>query len=170
MNNKYSTRDLVQIAMYGALFMATDYAQNHLSLFQMPNGGSLGISTVILLVASYKLGAKKGLVVSLISVPLQFLTGKMYLTTGILGFFLDYVLAFGIYGLASLIPNYKFVYPGILITNIIRLMSSTYSGVLFYEYTFSASLAYNMTYMLPTTILGLILVPLVCERLKKHNI
>lgn len=169
MNNKYSTRELVLTAMYAALFMAVELIQNYFGLLKMPNGGSLGLSSIILLLASYQLGLRKGLVVSLTSVALQFVTGQMYLGTGILGFFLDYILGFGIYGVAVAFPNFNKFYSGVLVTNLIRFIGSTISGVLFYETPIWGSILYNSTYMIPTAIVGLILVPLINERLKSIN-
>lgn len=168
--SKYSTRDLVLIAIYGAMFVVVELAQNSFPILQMPNGGSLGLSTVVILIGSYHLGHKKGIAIGLLSVVLQFFTGKMYLSTGPIGFFLDYVLAYGIYGAACLFPNYKVFYSGVLITNTIRLLSSTVSGMLFYELTFWPSFVYNATYMFPTIIVGLILVPLIYERIKSANL
>ena len=109
-NKKLTTRDIVMLAMYAALFITIEIIQNQFGLFKMPQGGSLSVSAVILLVASYHLGYRKGIIISLISVVLQFIAGDMYLATGVFGFFLDYVLAYGIYGVASLFPNYKYFY------------------------------------------------------------
>ena len=62
-----SVKDLVLMAFYVALFMVLDTFVNTLGIFQMPNGGSLGVSTLALLMASYHLGWKKGLFVSVVS-------------------------------------------------------------------------------------------------------
>ncbi len=166
---RLTTRDLVLIAMYAALFLAVELIQNQFNLFKMPNGGSLSVSSIFLLLASYHLGLKNGVIVSLISVVLQFISGEMYLATGVFGFFLDYVLAYGIYGVAALFPNIKLFYSGVLITNLIRLSASTLSGVIFYATTWWGSLVYNSTYMIPTMLVGLILVPLIDKRLNKQK-
>ncbi|NLC33770.1 MAG: hypothetical protein GX760_00670 [Erysipelothrix sp.] len=163
--NKNTTRMIVNVAIYAALFIVFDLMQNNMGLLQMPNGGSLGISTVIILLASYQLGYKTGLLVGLISVFLQFLTGPMYIV-GILGFMLDYVIGFAVYGLASLFKNYKYFYPGVLISNILRFISVSLSGVYVFGLDWIPSMAYNITYMLPTAIVGMILVPILHERLK----
>lgn len=162
---KMSTKDVIYMALYGALFIVLDFAVNTFGLLQMPNGGTLGISVIPLLLASYHLGWKKGLAVAVLSVVLQFITGPMF-TPNLIGFVLDYLLAFSIYGLASLFPNYKFFYSGILITNGLRLLSSTLSGILVWQTAPWASLVYNATYMIPTTLLCLILIPLIAIRLK----
>ena len=65
---KLKTRDLVYMALYAALFVVLDYLTNALNLFRMPQGGSLSFATVALLIASYHLGWKKGLVVSLVAI------------------------------------------------------------------------------------------------------
>ena len=127
MGKNLSVRDLVLMAFYVALFMVLDTFINTLPMLQMPNGGSLGVSTLALLLASYHLGWKKGLAVAIVSVFAQFITGPMYTPT-LIGFLLDYLLAFAAYGLASLFPNFGYFYTGVLVTNFIRFVCSTISG------------------------------------------
>lgn len=160
-----SVKELVLMAFYVAVFMVLDTFVNTIPLFQMPQGGSLGISTVALLLASYQLGWKKGLVVSVLSVFAQFITGPMY-TPDLTGFLLDYVISFSVYGLASLFPNYKYFYSGVLITNLIRFLSSTISGVIVWKVDLIGSIIYQCSYMVPTLILDLVLVPILYKALE----
>lgn len=162
---KWTTKDLVYMALYAALFIVLDVAVNTLGILQMPNGGSLGASVIPLLMASYHLGWQKGTVVAVLSILLQYVTGPMY-TPDLVGFLLDYFFAFSVYGLASLFPNYKWFYSGVLVTNLVRLICSTLSGILVWETAPWASLVYNATYMIPTAILCLVLLPLVMPRIK----
>lgn len=162
---KISTLDLVFMAFYAALFMVLDYFTNMISLLQMPNGGSVGISTIALLVCSYHLGWKKATMVGLLSVLIQFVTGPMYIPQ-ILGFVLDYLLAFSVYGLASLFPNYKYFYSGVLITNGIRFLSHTIGGVIVWGTTLWGSVIYNAPYMIITCLLGMLVVPVLVKRLQ----
>ena len=162
---KWTTKDLVYMALYAALFIVLDVAVNTLGILQMPNGGSRGVSVIPLLMASYHLGWQKGTVVAVLSILLQYVTGPMY-TPDLVGFLLDYFFAFSVYGLASLFPNYKWFYSGVLVTNLVRLISSTLSGILVWETAPWASLVYNATYMIPTAILCLVLLPLVMPRIK----
>ena len=162
---KWTTKDLVYMALYAALFIVLDVAVNMLGILQMPNGGSLGVSVIPLLMASYHLGWQKGTVVAVLSILLQYVTGPMY-TPDLVGFLLDYFFAFSVYGLASLFPNYKWFYSGVLVTNLVRLICSTLSGILVWETAPWASLVYNATYMIPTAILCLVLLPLVMPRIK----
>lgn len=154
-----TTRDITFMAMYLALFVILDYLANILPFFKMPQGGTLGLGTIPLLLASYQLGWKKGTIVSVLSVLMQFITGQMYLL-GFVQFLLDYLIAFGVYGLACCFPNWKWFYSGVLAVNFVRFISSTISGVVFYETTWWASMVYQASYMIPTTILGLVFTPL----------
>lgn len=168
---KTTVRELVFMAFYAALFIVLDYMSNMLP--KMPNGGSLGLGVIPILLASYHLGAKKGVVVGLLSIVLQFMTGQIYYLHPI-QFFLDYILAFGIYGIAVLMPNKGLFYSGVVFTNVIRYISSTIAGVVFYSdagsplresILFSAN--YNAAYMIPTMVATMILVPLAHQPLKQ---
>lgn len=156
MNSK--VKDLVFMAMYAALFAVLDVFSNEFIPFlQMPKGGSIGVSTVVLLVCSYHLGWKKAVLSGLISVLVQFVTGPMYVSN-LLGFFLDYLFAFSIYGIASLFPNFGYIYTGVIITNFLRFVSHTIGGVLVWETPLWGSITYNAPYMIATCIVGMILV------------
>ncbi|MEJ8738164.1 energy-coupled thiamine transporter ThiT [Erysipelotrichaceae bacterium HCN-30851] len=168
-----SVKALVLMAFYVALFMVLDTFVNTLHILEMPNGGSLGVSTLALLMASYHLGWKKGLIVSIVSVFAQFVTGPMY-TPDLIGFLLDYFIAFSVYGLASIFPNFGYVFTGVFITNLIRFISSTISGVIVWDTTLKGSIIYQASYMVPTMIMGMIVLPLLYKALepqiKKMNI
>lgn len=158
------TRDLVLMAMYIALFFVLDFFGNMIPILQMPQGGSVSISVIALLVASYHLGWKKGLGVALGSVLIQFLSGPI-VSVNLIGFGLDYVVGYSVYGLASLFKNYKFFYSGVLVTNFVRFCASTLSGVIVFETPLWASIVYNAPYMVVTAIVALVFVPLLCVRI-----
>ena len=161
-----NTKDLTYMSMYLALFYVLDFISNHLQLFKMPQGGTLGLGVIALILSSYHLGWKKGVVVSLLSVLLQFMTGQMYIVSP-MQFVLEYVLAFGIYGLCSLVPNVSIVYMGIVVSNLLRLLFHTIAGVLYWETGLIPSFAYNAWYMIPTMLVCVVLVPLLLVRIKK---
>lgn len=159
------TRKIVLMAFYIALFMVLDYLTTALPLLKMPQGGSIGLGTVALLMASYHLGWKDGLVVAILSVFMQFITGPMY-TPDLVGFTMDYLLAFGIYGIASIFPNISYFYSGIVVTNVIRYLLHVVSGVIVWGVDWWGSFVYNFYYMLATMILGIVLVPILMKALK----
>jgi thiamine transporter len=165
---KNQTKELVWMAMYLALFVVLDYLANLLPIFKMPNGGTLGLGTIPLILASYHLGWKKGVIVGVLSVALQFLTGQMYVVD-FFQFLLEYLFAFGIYGICCLFPTWKWFYSGVAVTNLIRLCFHWVAGVLYWKTTWWASLVYQCWYMIPTMILGLVLVPLIMKALPKKE-
>ena len=162
---KLTTKTIAIMAIYCAMFVLLDRISDMLNLFQMPSGGKLNLGPIALLMCSYHLGWKNGLLTGIVSVFLQLVIGSVGFY-GIWSFLLDYLIAYAAYGLASLFPNYKYFYSGVLITSLIRLASSTLSGTLLWETPFWGSLTYNASYMIPTTVCVLIVVPLLCERLK----
>ncbi len=163
---KFDTKTLALMAIYCALFVIFDRVSDMLNLFQMASGGKLNFGPIALLICSYHLGWRNGMMVSVTSVFLQLVIGSVS-WYGLASFLLDYLIAYSVYGLSSLFPNYKYLYSGIFITSLVRLLSSTLAGTIVWETPFLASLAYNASYMIPTTVCALILVPLLCERLKK---
>ncbi len=153
------------MAIYCAIFVVLDRVSDALNLFKMASGGKLNFGPIALLICSYHLGWKKGTAVAVTSVFLQLVIGSVT-WYGIASFLLDYLIAYSAYGLASLFPNYGYFYSGVFVTSLIRLLSSTLAGVLLWETPFWASLTYNAGYMIPTTICAIVVIPLLCERLK----
>lgn len=168
---KINTKKMVEISVYASLFIVLDYLGNF-SPIKMPNGGSLEISVIVLILASYRLSYKYGLLVSLLALPLMFLTATVYIY-GFGQYTLDYVIGYGVYGLSALIPNLKvsktyWLPVGGVIASMIRFVSSTLSGVLYFDVGWWASVSYQMTYMLPTTILAVVVVGLILAK-TDHN-
>ena len=163
---KLSTRDIVYIAMYAALFVALDRLTDMVSLFKMPQGGKLNFATVALLLSSYHLGWRKGILCGLVANGLLFVTGSMNFYGSVISLFFDYIFAYTAYGLADLFPNYGLLFTGTIITNLIRLACSTFSGCVAWETEFMASLAYNANYIIPTMVVDAIVVPLVYKAIQ----
>ncbi|TFG83044.1 MAG: hypothetical protein E4G74_01815 [Erysipelotrichales bacterium] len=160
-------RQLVQIALYAAIFIVLDFVSNSIPFFKMPQGGTLGLSAIVLLLASYHLGWKKGLLVVVITIPLQFIAAPP-LTQHLVDFLLEYVLAFLVYGMASIFPNFGkkgWFMSGVYITNLIRFMIHLAAGVWFWHATWWGSLIYNAWYMVPTLIVCAAILPLLRNRI-----
>jgi thiamine transporter len=160
--------DMAWISLYAALFIVLDYISNQVPFFKMPNGGTIGFSTIILLLASYHLGWKKGVLVALITIPLQGFFAPYY-SIHIFGFILEYIVAFAVYGFASIFPSIYIkveIMTGVIVVNVIRFLIHLIAGVYFWEVTWWGSLIYNAWYMIPTMIVGLIFTPLIYKRIK----
>lgn len=164
MKNQRLVLEMAWMALYAAMFIVLDYISNQIPFFRMPNGGTLGFSTIVLLIAAYHLGWRKGVVVALLTIPLQGFFAPFYFQH-ILGFVMEYVLAFAVYGLAPLFPKYS----GIVVVNTIRFLLHLVAGVYFWGTTWWASFSYNAWYMVPTMIVGLIFVPLIVKRLRLNK-
>ncbi len=162
---KFTLRDWVFMAMYAAVYVAIDLLHTYYGAFKMPQGGSLGVGTIVLLVASYHLGWKKGMIVAVVTVLVGFAYGSVTYY-GMVSFLLDYLLGYAVYGLACLFPNYKYFYSGILITTLIRFVFSTVSGMIVWQTALWGSMVYQASYLGPTLLLDLIAVPLLLKALQ----
>ena len=156
------TRDLVYMALYAAMFVVLDLV----TIWRMPQGGSINLSSIALLLASYHLGWKKGAICGLVANGLLYVTGSMNFYGSIISLFFDYLFAYTAYGFASLFPNVKYFYSGIVITSRIRLACSTFSGCVAWGTPLWASLGYNAEYIIPVMVIDMVVVPLIFEKLK----
>jgi thiamine transporter len=163
--------NLVQIALYAAIFIVLDLISNMIPFLKMPNGGSIGISVIVLLLASYRLGWKGGLTVVGISLLLMFMTGGVY-SQNLIDYIYEYIFAFGIYGLAVLVPTFKIkgvsIHWGIYVTNFLRFLIHLSAGVWFWGLNWTGSFVYNAPYMLATTIVCALITPVLLNRLRKN--
>jgi thiamine transporter len=158
-----NTKDLVKLSFYLSIFFVLDYISNTFNFFRMPQGGVLGLGVIALMLAAYDMGWKKGLLVALVSVILQNFVNPLYVVA-FPQVFLDYIFAFGIYGL---VPLFGPVWLGVISVNALRFISHVLSGVLYFEAGWIASVAYNAWYMVPTLIVSLLIIPVLKTRLFK---
>lgn len=156
------TNNLVKASFYLSLFFVLDVVSNSFNLFRMPQGGVLGLGVIALMIAAYDLGWKQGLVIALVSIIIQGFVSPLFVVAPA-QVLLDYVFAFGIYGL---IPLFGPAWIGVLVVNTFRFVSHVLSGVLYFEAGWVASIIYNAWYMGPTLIVSLVLVPVLKTRLK----
>ena len=154
--NQFSIRDIVEIAMLIGLAIILDL--DFLKIRIVANGGSISFVMVPLIILALRQGFVKGfigcgLIFGLITCLLD--------GYGIFTFPFDYLLGFGALAVIGLfnkiiLPNNSkkitikgilFLIVSILIGGSLRLLSSTISGVLFYETTFIESLVYQCLYI-----------------------
>ena len=141
---------LVQIALYAALFIVLDFISSMIPFLQMPQGGSIGISVIVLILASYHLGWKNGLIVVAVALVLMPMTSIIY-SVNALDYIFEYVIAFGVYGLSALFPTYVVrkipIHSGIYVSNLIRFLIHLTAGVEFWGLNWQGSFAYNAPYI-----------------------
>lgn len=150
------TRKLTEIAVAVSLAVVCSF----IKVWEMPQGGSVALTMVPILLIAIRSGWVAGCVTGAIYGVLSLLiAGVVYHPMSIL---LDYVLAFGLLGVAGF---FKKSLPGLVAGCTVgvlgRFMSSLLSGaVLFAEYApegqnpWIYSLGYQATYMVPEFILS----------------
>jgi thiamine transporter len=168
------TIDLVKMAMYLALFAVLDFVAARSGIFVMPQGGSLGLGAIALALASIDLGWRKGLLLALVSIAIQVLTSPPLYFVAWGQFFLDYILAYAMYGTIVLYPIYNrkgfTVVTGVIIANLLRLLFHVISGMVYYGVPLIGSITYNSWYMIPTLLVSFVVVGGLMPRLNLHKV
>ncbi|MCD8090559.1 MAG: energy-coupled thiamine transporter ThiT [Clostridiales bacterium] len=179
MINSSKTKILVEAAVMIALATVLSYVK----LFEMPQGGSITLEMVPLIIMSYRHNTKWGILTAVVHGLLQMITGiqnVLYCPTLMsqLGcILLDYLMGFGVLGLAGCVSRalkggVKGIITGSIFVCLLRYLCSFLSGYLLWgayapEGMSPAfySLVYNASYMIPDTII----VVIVCLLLYRAN-
>ena len=171
--------DIVYMSFYLALGLCLSYLNEVFPIIKMPNGGSLEYAVIACFVASYHLGWKKGVIVSLLIWYIGTFFGLHYYFVSWPQVLLDYIIPYGCLGLASIFPKIKSsnVYTGIIGCMLMKYSCHVLAGVYFWfpEGEAAGSLAawiysawtYNLGYNLITLILALILTPHLIKSVRK---
>ncbi len=164
MNTK--TRMLVEGGLAAALAIALSY----LKLWRMPQGGSVTLENIPLLIFSLRWGIKAGMGAGVVAGIVQLMLGG-YVVHPVQAL-LDYPLAFGALGLAGSVR--RPIWVGLSLGSFLRFACHVLSGVVFFgsyapegTNVWLYSTIYNGSYMLPNLIIAFILTYLIWPRLKK---
>ena len=153
----------------GALCVALSFVLSCIRLYRMPTGGSVTPGSMLpLMLFSVAYGAGPGLLAGLVYGVLQYLQGGWFLN--VWQFLLDYLLAYGALGLAGLakkLPKTWGLYVAIIIAAVTRAISATLAGYMFWDTAFWASLVYNGTYLIPDTLICIVLALIVAKPVMK---
>ena len=187
MSKTYSkTRTLVECA----LMIALGTVLANIKIFEMPNGGSITLLSMLpFILVSYRHGTKWGLFTGFVNSLLQMLLGFYAPPAGTVAAFvgvvlLDYVLAFTQLGLAGVIAkpfkNHLLgVAAGTAAVCVIRFLCSFLSGALLwgsyqesYEWARGMSVwlysfIYNGSYMLPELLITTVCAVILCKAAPK---
>lgn len=166
-----------EIAVFSALALVFDLFSSQFLKFSWLQGGSISIAMLPIFLMSYKWKAKGGFLIGLIVGSVQVIWGASYIINPI-QVLLDYILAYGILGISGLIwkniSSYKgfkhilFIILGIVISCTFRLVFATLSGFLYWGTALIPSLIYNLTYILGSLILCIILMIALTKALKNY--
>lgn len=167
----------------GALAIALSFVLSCIRLYRMPTGGSVTLASMLpLMLFAMSYGVGPGLLAGLAYGLLQYLQGGWWLN--VWQFILDYLLAFAALGLAGIAHNKssKWMYIGIPVAALGRAVCAILAGLMWVADSapedlvigstqFSSpllySIVYNGTYLVPDTLICLVLAFLVGKQLIK---
>ena len=174
---KNATRMLCE----GAIMVALAQILSYIKLMELPNGGSLTPAMFPILLFALRWGLKDGLLAGFVFGLLQLIFDGAY-AWGWQSMLLDYLLAFTPLGLAGLFKGKAWgIFPGTVLGCAGRFVIHYISGVTIYRIAAPTevlgtvfdnpelySLAYNGSYMLPNTVLALVIAALLYVPMKKY--
>jgi thiamine transporter len=134
----------------------------------LPYGGSVSLEPLPILLIGIWRGGRAGVATGVLTGLLQLIVDPhVYHPVQVL---LDYPVAFALLGLAGVLPGPRPV--GIVAANALRFASHFASGIVFFgayapegTSVWAYSAAYNALYVVPETLLALVLIPLLLRRL-----
>ena len=171
----------IRMMCEGAIMVALAQILSYLKLAQAPNGGSVTAAMFPLIFFAVRWGLKPGLAVGFVFGLLQLIFDGAY-AWGWQSMVLDYLVAFTPLGLAGLFRRKPWgLFAGTLVGCAGRFAVHYISGVTIYKilmptefmrWTFTSpaaySLMYNGSYMLPNTLIALVLSAVLYRPLKRH--
>ena len=173
---------MVLMAMYVALAVALDIFKESIAFLDMPQGGSVNIALIPVVLAAFHLGPLWGMATGAIWMLVSFIIIPPTLASGyaLLGFLLDYVVPSIIIGGASFIfikkSNLWTMEAGIVITMLIRMLSLVISGAFAWPGDYAAgslaawiaSAQYNLPYSIATMVMLMVVTPLLYRLFAKE--
>ena len=163
MRTNKKTND-VSVLVKTAVLLAVTFVLNNVTLFRMPQGGSItAFSMFALFLVSYLFGPRQGILAGL-AYGLIDLVLNPYVIHPV-QLFMDYPLGFGAIGIGGLLRNSKHgIIKGYCLGVLARYLVVVLSGIIFWGMyaaegfnAVSWSFFYNMTYILPEAIATVII-------------
>ncbi len=174
----------VKMITEAGIMIALSIVLNMIKLYKMPQGGSITPGGYVpLILFALKWGPAKGVTVGIIYGLIDCLIDPYIIHP--VQFLLDYPLAYGMLGLAGFASknlNFNSIKGKVKLTlsvvfaNLMRMVAAILSGIIFFEEFLPTnipyvlgSLIYNISYVLPNTIICIILIFILYPRLIKIN-
>jgi len=165
---------LIEIAIFAALGFVLDFVA-----FKMPQGGSVSLVMVPIVLMAFRRGAIAGIITGLLVGLLQIVSGLISVTPLSFNFvvmqvILDYLVAYGVVGFAGLlrkqyfnniaqskhVKNIIIIVTAVFIGSFLRYATHVITGIFFFgmyadegQNLFLYSSIYNATYMIPVFLL-----------------
>ena len=170
------TKQIIFISYYVALAIVLDYIKTSIPFLNMPSGGSINIALIPIVLCSFHLGCKQGVLAGLLWWLVSSLLGLNNYYLSLMQYIVDYVIPSAIIGAASVFYSHSKIMEiqlGILFTMFIRTMCVLISGAVFWFDEASNSVpawiytcTYNLPYSIATTIMLMIVVPIIIKHTK----
>ena len=174
-------RSATRMLCEGAIMVALAQILSYIKLMELPNGGSLTPAMFPILLFALRWGLKDGLLAGFVFGLLQLIFDGAY-AWGWQSMLLDYLLAFTPLGLSGLFKGKAWgIFPGTVLGCAGRFVIHYISGITIYRIAAPTevlgtvfdnpelySLVYNGSYMLPNTVLALVIAALLYVPMKKY--
>lgn len=168
----------VSVLVKSAILMGVAFVLNQVTLFRMPQGGSItAFSMFALFLVGYLFGPRQGILAGMAYGLLDLVINPYVIHP--IQILMDYPLAFGAIGIGAILRETKQgMITGYLVGVLGRYLVTVVSGIIFWGMYaaegFSAvswSFFYNMTYMLPEAVatVAILLIPQVRQFFEKYK-
>ena len=175
MNNN---RRLTFISIYVALALVLDFIKSYIPFLNMPSGGSINIALIPIVLVSFNLGVKDGMLAGFLWWLVSSILGLNPYYINLLQYIVDYILPSIVVGLASLVYKKHNIYEieiGLILMMTIRTSLLVISGAIFWPNgvasnslaSWIGSLTYNLPYSIATLAMLMFIVPVLIKTLKK---
>ena len=174
------TRKIVIISLLCSISVVLDIVKKFIPFLNLPSGGSINISLIPIMVASFTLGLKEGMVCSFLSYLISFALGLNNIFLSIPQYTLDYLLPGVCVGGCSIFYKNKKIIEmelGIIISMFLRTTSIVISGAYYWLSSttiagslesYIGSIVYNVPYAVITMIVLMISVPIIVKVANKY--
>lgn len=164
----------LQALCESALLLALGFVLSFLKIYQMPNGGSVTVASMLpVILIGIRWGLGWGFGSAIVFSLLQFLTGIYAIAP--IALLLDYVVAYGVLGFSGLFKGKKYgLISASIVCGLLRFVVHWISGATVWASTLPEglpvwyeSLLYNVSYMLPEIGFTVLVALVICVPLQK---
>ena len=176
----FNVHDIVEIAMLVALSIVLD---QFLKIRIGSTGGSINLSSLPLLIISFRHGPFKGFIgagivfgfitclldgYGLITYPLEYLVS--FGIMGILGFFSHFIQkSIEDNNKSKIVLSYVLLLGSVCIMFLVRLFAASLDSVLLWDYEWGPALIYNLTYVGPSLLISTVIFSLLLPVIVRIN-
>lgn len=170
MRNK-SIRFITEVGIFSAIGIILDILAGFISPAIWPQGGSVSITLVPILMMGYRWGLKGGLMTGLVVGSLQIIWAPGHYLIHPIQVLLDYPLAYGVIGLSGFVTKIitktsksiaiTIISLSTLCVGLLRTLSHIVSGVYYWGTTWEGSIIYNFGYMIPSIFITILVLTVI---------